>query len=156
MASYYADSSVLVKRHVTENGTDWVRALMDVGAGNYISMSSLAIVEVASAFHRKHRLGELDAAQLATAITEFETIALHGYGMIDVTPDIVSAAYSLVARYPLRAYDAMQLATALAVQTALQASGLPALTLLASDRQLLAAAQAEGFTVDNPNLYPWG
>jgi len=29
MADYYADSSVLVKRHVRETGTDWLRGLVN-------------------------------------------------------------------------------------------------------------------------------
>lgn len=34
------------------------------------------------------------------------------------------------------------------------ATGLPALIFLAADQRLLAAAAAEGLTVDNPNNYP--
>ena len=34
MATYYADSSVLVKRHVAEVGTPWVQALTDPTAGH--------------------------------------------------------------------------------------------------------------------------
>lgn len=44
MADYYADSSVLVKRHVNEIGSDWFRALADRAAGNVIITSRVSIV----------------------------------------------------------------------------------------------------------------
>ncbi len=34
MATYYADSSVLTKRHITETGTPWVQALTNPAAGH--------------------------------------------------------------------------------------------------------------------------
>lgn len=48
MADYYADSSVLVKRHVNEIGSTWVRALVDPAAGNVMITSRVSIVEVYS------------------------------------------------------------------------------------------------------------
>jgi hypothetical protein len=36
MAGYYADSSVLVKRHVLEVGTAWFRGIADPASGNMI------------------------------------------------------------------------------------------------------------------------
>ena len=47
-----------------------------------------------------------------------------------------------------------RLATALTANDGLVAAGLPPLTLLAADRELLAAALAEGLPTDNPNLHP--
>lgn len=43
MPDYYADSSVLVKRHVGEVGTEWVRAITDPSAGNLIITGDLFI-----------------------------------------------------------------------------------------------------------------
>ena len=44
MADYYADSSVLVKRHVNEIGSGWFRALADPAARNVIITSRVSIV----------------------------------------------------------------------------------------------------------------
>ena len=57
-------------------------------------------------------------------------------------------------RYPLRAYDAVQLASALLTRDTLQTIGLPPLTFLAADDRLLAVAQAEGLATDNPSAHP--
>jgi uncharacterized protein len=42
MADYYADSSVLVKRHVRETGTDWFRALADPASGQVITTARIS------------------------------------------------------------------------------------------------------------------
>ena len=53
----------------------------------------------------------------------------------------------------LRAYDAVQLAVALEVNRIHQMAGSP-ITLASADRDLNAAATAEGLAVDNPNYHP--
>jgi phosphoheptose isomerase len=57
-------------------------------------------------------------------------------------------------RHPLRGYDAMHLATALAVRQSLQRQGLPTLIFISADDNLNTAASAEGLAVDNPNDHP--
>jgi predicted nucleic acid-binding protein len=58
---------------------------------------------------------------------------------------------SLLERHPLRAYDAVHLATALGAQEFLDAQGYPPLTFLSADERLNRAAGDEGLAVDNPN-----
>ena len=55
---------------------------------------------------------------------------------------------ALTQQHRLRAYDAVQLATAIAA-----AAVLPGLAFVAADNDLLDAAQAEGLTAENPNNY---
>jgi uncharacterized protein len=69
--------------------------------------------------------------------------------MIPMRQDIVDRAILLTQSHRLRGYDAVQLATALSVQQILQISGL-SLTFVASDQDLLHAAQAEGLASDDP------
>ena len=60
----------------------------------------------------------------------------------------------LTQRHRLRAYDAVQLATAPAANAALLAAGLPSLTFVAADSDLSAVARAQGLVAADPNLYP--
>lgn len=60
----------------------------------------------------------------------------------------------LTQRHRLRGYDAVQLAAALLANQPLIAAGLPALTFIAADEDLIAAARAEGLPAENPNAYP--
>jgi len=75
-------------------------------------------------------------------------------GVFAIWYPVVDRSRLLLEHHPLRAYDAVQLASALQANDALQAANLPALTFLAADVQLLTAAQAEGLTTDNPNDHP--
>lgn len=130
-----------MKLYADEPGADAVRGLP------LAIVSTLARVEVPSALWRKHRIGELsreDAAVLVQAFeqdwfgTEAEPVLLR----IGVTDEILDEAARCAARHPLRAYDAVQLASAIAARRA-----EPSATGFACfDEQLTAAAAAEGFT----------
>lgn len=154
MASYYADSSVLVKRHVAELGSGWVQALTDATAGHVFITSRCSVVEVASALNRRQREGTLSAAHYARISADFAALCATDYQLVDFTEQIVDRAWRLLEQHALRAYDAVQLASAMLTDTALRATGTPALTFLAADDRLLAAARLEGLVVDNPNLHP--
>lgn len=112
-------------------------------------MSGLARVEVPAAIWRKHRLGELSIEDAAVLVEEFEWDWFGkppgelGLAVLDVTDEILDEAVRSVARHPLRAFDAVQLASALAARAA-DAS----LTDFACfDEGLANAARAEGFAV---------
>ena len=81
----------------------------------------MARVEVASAFWRKLRSGELRRSQ-ASALAEQFRADLDGtleepprFVIVADALPVLAAAAHLVAIHPLRAYDAVQLASALAV-----------------------------------------
>jgi hypothetical protein len=61
---------------------------------------------------------------------------------------MICTAALLCANHPLKGYDAVQVAAALHLQQTL-GSERP-LTFVAGDKSVIAAAQAEGLTVDNP------
>jgi predicted nucleic acid-binding protein len=139
----FLDSSALVKRYADEPGADEIRAL---GGG---VNCAIARVEVPAAIWRKHRLGELDVRDAAALVAEFEwewagdgeTESL--FVAADVTDEVLEAAASACSRHGLRAYDAVQLAAALAARDA-----EPAISAFACfDAELVEAARREGFTV---------
>jgi hypothetical protein len=154
MADYYVDSSVLVKRHVHEPGSDWFRALVDPTTGNVIITSRVSLIEVYSAFNRRLREARLDPADYAQLAADFAAICAADYQIIELTQQVVERARLLLERYPLRAYDAVQLASAQLSNETLVSAGLSALIFLAADDRLLNAAQAEWLTTDNPNAHP--
>lgn len=139
----FADSSAVVKLYVDEEGSEAIQELSSLAVGQ------LTRVEVPAAFWRKHRLGELDAVDARVLISAFEA---DYYGTADDQPRFVTVAATagilddaamLCARYPLRSFDAVHLATALALRAV-----DPGLTTMAVyDRRLRAAAAAEGLAV---------
>jgi uncharacterized protein len=61
---------------------------------------------------------------------------------------------ALVKRYITeRAYDAVQLAAAQRIHVALRHEKAAPLIFVSADDKLVAAAQAEGFLAENPNLH---
>ena len=154
MPYYYADSSVLVRRHATERGTLLFEALTQQSNKNIIITSQISTVEVVSAFQRKQREGLLSVSQAMQLSTDFLALCSNDYSLIDVTVNVLDHARTLLQQYPLRAYDAVQLASALEVSVVLQIAGLQPFVFLSADRQLLRAAESVRLLVDNPNLYP--
>lgn len=63
---------------------------------------------------------------------------------------VLVAARNLTITHPLRALDAIQLASALHASTTLNTL----LTFITADKNLLAAATAEGLTTDDPTAHP--
>lgn len=154
MADYYADSSVLVKRHVNEIGSYWFRALADPAAGNVIITSRVSLVEVYSAFNRRMREARLSRQDYDQLASDFASIWMAEYQVVELTAAIADGARGLLEKYALRAYDAIQLASALAAEEALKADGFASPVFLAADGRLLTAARAEGLVVLYPNLHP--
>ena len=64
-----------------------------------------------------------------------------------VNPPVLEAASTLIDRHYLRSMDAVQLGCAIVARDLLAA---PDMRLVASDKELLEAAQKEGFDTWNP------
>ncbi len=156
MATYFLDTSALVKRHVAEPGHAWVRALCNPRAGNTIVVGQVALVEVVATFSRMVRETprRLTLARRDRVIADFEARYLRQYTIVQIDPTLLTRAAALCRAHPLRAYDAVQLACALTRRDDDLATGNPAPTFVCADIGLLAIARAEGFTVENPNAHP--
>lgn len=87
-------------------------------------------------------------------------LANREYQVVPWSDPILDQARLLARKYrtgiphPLRALDAIQLASCLNARKAATALAMP-MTLLCSDQHLLDLARAEGLTVVNPEQVPW-
>jgi predicted nucleic acid-binding protein len=155
VSHYQADASTIVKRYVLgETGSLWVESIADPAERNTLSIAEVTRAEVASAFARRVRDGSLTPAEGSRLLAAFASHCTTQYRIVPTDNVVVDLAIDLTQRHPLRAYDAIQLATALAVNDSLIAAGLPPVIFVTADDRLLAAAQAEGLAVDNPNWHP--
>jgi predicted nucleic acid-binding protein len=154
MSAFFFDISSIVKRYVQETGTAWVQQTVDPAARHLIYVARISAVEVTSAVVRRQQGGSLLPAQAAAILSQFRHDLLAEYRIVEVTVGLLRRAITLAETYALRAYDAVQLAGALELHTQRTANSLPALTLVSSDQELNAAASAEGFLVEDPNLHP--
>ncbi|MBM3238987.1 type II toxin-antitoxin system VapC family toxin [Candidatus Poribacteria bacterium] len=154
MPIYFFDSSALAKRYVAEVGSNWVKSICNPNAQNIIACSNLAEVEVSSAFCRRCREGYITTSERDGLIATLHHDCNVEYYLLNVTNTILNRAIDLLKNYPLRGYDAVQLATALVANQILVSNGLPALTFACADNRLCDAAASEGLTVENPINYP--
>jgi predicted nucleic acid-binding protein len=154
MAIYYADSSTLVKRHAIEIGSAWVRSLLDPLANHTIITARISMVEVFSALNRKVRETHISLSDYANIANDFTAICATEYQLIEFAVPIYSRARQLLENYPLRAYDSVQLASALVTNNILLASGYAALIFVAADDDLRNAAQVEGLVTEDPEAHP--
>jgi predicted nucleic acid-binding protein len=153
MADYFLDTSALVKRHVTEVGTTWVKSLVRAKAGHTLYVARITAVEVTSAITRRQHNGDLSSAQAGAILGHFRRHLTQRYRVIELTPALFNNAMQAARKHRLRAYDAVQLAVALEVQRLQQDAGLGPVTLVSADRDLNTAATAEGMAVDDPTVH---
>jgi uncharacterized protein len=111
-------------------------------------------VEIVAAISRRTRMGLISSPDATAAINAFKGHFAAQYRVTLVAPAIVARAMDLAERHGLRGYDAIQLASALAVQSELTTGDVTRLTFLSADNNLNSAAQAEQLLVDNPNTHP--
>jgi predicted nucleic acid-binding protein len=155
MSYFYLDSSALVKRYLTEIGSAWIATLADLASGNSIVVAEITRVEVSAAIAARQRAAggisrdERDAL-VSLLLRHFDA----EYVISPLSNLIIDQAVRLTQAHRLRGYDAVQLATALDTHATALAAGLAALTFVAADDDLLAAAHAEGLAAENPNLHP--
>ena len=76
------------------------------------------------------------------------------YLVVALTARMVQRAQDRLEQQPLRAYDALQLASALASNVLLVSSGRSAMIFTSADARVLAAAATPGLTAGNPNAHP--
>ena len=157
MARYFLDTSALIKRYVNdEPGYQWISDMCVAEAGHTIMISEVALVEVVAIFCRMARgtPPRLDRENRDALIALFrERDVLQSYAVVTVQRELIERAATLCLTHPLRAYDAIQLASALQASDDATAVGGASPVFVCADGHLLAAAQAEGLTVANPNQH---
>jgi len=155
MALYYFDASALVKYYVTEPGSTWVRHLVEARDSetaqwiHAIFVAEITRVEVAAGLALIERTGRIRKAQRDREYRRFVHQFVSRYAIIPLTTADLEHAADLTQQYPLKAYDAVQLAVALRYARILAAFGLP-LIFISGDAALLNAARAEGLSTENP------
>ena len=156
-APCYFDSSALVKLYILEPGSRWVRRLIETPQASSPSVisSKLSVVETTGAFFKRHRQGLISENLKQRLVARFLYDTQYRYSLTAPGDDVLKLAIDLFQRHPLRAYDAVQLATALVVNKQIQATRqrAVALTFISADAALCQAARAEGLVAENPNSH---
>ena len=153
MTAYFLNSSALVKRYALETGTAWIGRLCDPMANPTILIANVTIVEMAAALASKRRSQEITAEAYGWMMQDFIRDAANQYRILSVDQRVITLGVDLTGRQKLRGYDAVQLAVALVINSALIGQELSPLTFVCGDADLLTAANNEGLHTDDPNLH---
>jgi hypothetical protein len=159
MNVWYLDSSALVKHHVAEIGSLWINATIFEPLDNLLLSSRITMVEVRSALARRRRETSISLQDHADALDAFHADCVNRYRFVELELPIIELASGLLDRYPLRAYDAIQLASALQAGPVLAAAGFLApvlfpLTSVSSPlHSLKDCAQTIRTCTRNPHLF---
>ena len=150
MASYFLDSSAVVKFYHPEAGSATVQRIF-AEADRRIRISRLTVVEVRSAFAGKLRMGAITEREARLSLDRFKSDLVAGLmGVFALTEFHYRRAEQLIekhwARQRLRTLDSLQLAVALD----LSVQGLIE-QFVAADKTLGEVAEIEGLPVLNPD-----
>jgi predicted nucleic acid-binding protein len=137
----FLDASALVKRYVQEPGSSAIRRLC---ATSEIAVARIVFAEVASALARACREGAFDEVARDRLLDRLNE-DVDSFQVVELRRGVIESTRDLVTRHPLRGYDAVQLACALAMQE--RGRGL---RFWAADERLVAAARLEGMRAAVP------
>ena len=120
---------------------------------NRLYIAQAALVETVATICRKAREQSILDEERDALIEKFRQDSQNIYAILPVTTVIYTSAGNLCRSHRLRAYDAVQLACALAVRDESVTSKEPSPIFVCADNNLLAIATVEGLTTENPNNY---
>lgn len=149
---FFFDTSALVKRYLHEKGSVRVRRHLQT-AGAIFYQTFLTPLEMSSALYRQHRSGQLSIEELSLLLRSYAVHSRREYFLVPYSESVTGLAAALIRRHPLRTLDAIQLARALELRSALPAAA-PSLIFLSADERLVRIARREHLQVENPEGFP--
>ncbi|MBF0397661.1 MAG: type II toxin-antitoxin system VapC family toxin [Desulfobacterales bacterium] len=152
--AYFLDTSAIVKKYMTEIGSYWIESITDLDLNNHIILARVSWVETLSAFSRLRRDSKIDITLLNQSIQVFKTDWETQYQIVEVEKYDIEVAGDLVQKYPLRAYDSIQLACALKIYSVFAKTAPDSFIFVSADDRLLNAGKSEGLNSENPNSHP--
>jgi uncharacterized protein len=144
---YFLETSALVKLYVYERGTERLIQLAAGTAGNRFAILSVTQVEFRSAIRRQQRGGKISNSEADTLIDSFRQHSEGRFLIQPFTDSLLDVASALIDAYPLRGFDAIQLAGYLILRSI---SGAEEPVFVCADKALLSAARNEGCPILDP------
>jgi predicted nucleic acid-binding protein len=139
----YLDTSALLKLFLTEEHAEQVRSL--VGRADRVLTSLISWPEARTGLARAARSNRISEAWYPVAISEL-TVFWEEAHVTELTSRLAFRAGDLGARFFLRGFDAIHLASALESQDSLRSS----IRFVSFDNRLLSAAEESGLDAWRP------
>ena len=146
MASYYFDTSALLKFYIQEEGSKVVASLMQNIESDRISILDITLLESRSAVRRRAREGNMSEREASRVIDRIYKDGASVYLVQPLNPSVTEEAIRVLDTHPLRTLDALQLAGCLIIGRNMSEQ----LTFVCADTRLNSAARLEGLVTFNP------
>jgi uncharacterized protein len=153
----YVDSSALIKHYIREPGTDALNAKLSQELIHHpnVFISVVGYAEVLAIFARRRKESLLSKREYGQLQQRFRDDWMPELAAVELTAPVLLFIPNLVTEHPLKASDAIHLASALWLRDALRlgvnfAPANRSLTFVCSDKQLKNAASSEGLEVVDP------
>ena len=138
----------MVKRYHTETGSQHLTSIIASAQG--LIVSRFTRVEVTAALVRRARHASEPVEKINGVLATLEADLRDSFNIVELDEPVLEQATSLARKHAIRGADAVQLACLLAARIDY---GEMEVVLLSADDELNAAAIAEEFRVENPNLH---
>ncbi len=148
MTVFYLDTSVLIKRYRTEDGTVFVDTLYELifhEKEHKLTTSALTMLEVTAALRRILKGGVLTLEEFEKAMKVFSKES-DNILIRPLDEEALVSATHVIMDHALRTADAIHLATALEVQNMMHSFDED-IILLSNDKEMCKAAEMEGLEV---------
>ena len=151
MAVLYLDTSVVVKRYRTEEGTDFADILFEEtvnGKNHSLLSSTLTVLEFMAAARRSLKGGLITQDLFESTVRLFAKESGH-ITFQPISEAILVRSIEVVMKHALRTADAIHVATAMEVQDMMDQLG-DEVILVTNDDEMCHAGRAENFRVLTP------
>jgi len=92
MATYFLDTSAIIKRYIFEQGQAWILSLCNPAQGHNLYISQVALVEVVAAICRRAHEQSISMAERDRLITVFRQDGKESYNIWLVDTDLYNSA----------------------------------------------------------------
>ncbi|MCL4384888.1 MAG: type II toxin-antitoxin system VapC family toxin [Actinobacteria bacterium] len=140
MNNYFIDTSALFKRYFPEQGTEQIDDIFNQTDSTFY-ISDVTIIEIMSNLKRKNEITRELNSEIYSKIKKefFNDIALENINTVDVLPENIIKAVTLIDKKYITPLDSIQLATALQLNSELQN-----IVFVCSDKKLTDLAEEYG------------
>jgi predicted nucleic acid-binding protein len=149
MAMFYLDTSALVKRYKTEEGSETVDYLYDnLPSRHSLSISFLTVLEFVSAIRRLLKEGNISDEEFRDVLSTFSQ-EVEPFLIRSIDDKIVADALTYVTKHGLKSADSIQLATVMELRVIMEGV-IESVIFVCDDEELAKAGREENLEVINP------
>ncbi|MCS4542324.1 MAG: type II toxin-antitoxin system VapC family toxin [Euryarchaeota archaeon] len=148
MATFYFDTSAIVKRYRKEIGSEILDKIFE-RKEHAFTISFWSVLEFIVAFSTRMRREGLSREAFNAVVSRFLKDVLDRFAITTVNDELVASATPLAVEHALPSADCLQLASVIHMKKALEPIK-EELILICSDKELCRAAEKEGIEFIDP------